>query len=99
VRVYDPVAMSETRRIYGEREDLVFCERAEDVLENAAGLAVLPEWRQFRSPYFDLIKATLRHPVIFDGRNIYDPHNLQRFGIKYYGIGRGESIDRVGRAH
>jgi UDPglucose 6-dehydrogenase len=99
VRVYDPVAMSETRRIYGEREDLVFCERAEDVLENADVLAVVTEWREFRSPDFDLIKATLRHPVIFDGRNIYDPHNLQRFGIKYYGIGRGESIDRVGRAH
>jgi UDPglucose 6-dehydrogenase len=94
VRAYDPVAGGEAHRLYGSRPDLVICERAEDALDGADALVIVTEWREFRSPDYELIKRTLRHPVIFDGRNIYDPKNLQRFGLKYYGIGRGDSVGR-----
>src|SRR5690606_10392898 len=92
VRAYDPVAAETAQRIYGSRPDLVICERAEDALNGADALALVTEWREFRSPDFELIRRTLRHPVIFDGRNIYDPNRLRRLEITYYGIGRGESI-------
>jgi UDPglucose 6-dehydrogenase len=92
VRAYDPVAMTEASRLYGERRDLVLCERSEQALQGADALAIVTEWREFRSPDFDVIKSTLRHPVIFDGRNIYDPIKLRSLGIAYYGIGRGESV-------
>jgi UDPglucose 6-dehydrogenase len=94
VRAYDPVAMGEARRLYGDRSDVVLCERADDALEGADALVIVTEWREFRSPDFDLIKAKLRHPVIFDGRNIYDPTRLKTLGIAYYGVGRGESVRR-----
>ena len=68
------------------------CERAEDALEGADALAIVTEWREFRSPDFELIAKTLREPVIFDGRNIYDPAMLKKRGITYYAIGRGEPI-------
>jgi UDPglucose 6-dehydrogenase len=90
VRAYDPVARHEAARLYGGRADLVLCERADEALEGADALAIVTEWREFRSPDFDAIKATLRDPVIFDGRNLYDPRLLQRRGIVYYAVGRGE---------
>jgi UDPglucose 6-dehydrogenase len=89
VRAYDPVAMNETRRIYGERADLEFCSSMEVALEGADALAIVTEWQEFRSPDFDAIRAALKQPVIFDGRNLYDPSLLQRFGFTYYAIGRG----------
>jgi UDPglucose 6-dehydrogenase len=91
VRAYDPVARKEAQRIYGDRPDLVLCERLEDVLDGADGLAIVTEWREFRSPDFDLIKRSLSDPVIFDGRNLYDPRLLKHQGIRYYAIGRGEN--------
>ena len=91
VRAYDPVARHEAARLYGEREDLVLCERADEALQGADALAIVTEWREFRSPDFDMLKATLRDPVIFDGRNLYDPKLLERRGIHYYAIGRGQS--------
>jgi UDPglucose 6-dehydrogenase len=91
VRAYDPVAHHEARRIYGERSDLVLCKNAEEALMGADALAIVTEWREFRSPDFGKIKATLRDPVIFDGRNLYEPRVLQRQGIHYFAIGRGES--------
>jgi UDPglucose 6-dehydrogenase len=94
VRAYDPVAMAEARRIYGERADLVFCRSAEEALKGADALAIVTEWREFRSPDFDAIKAALRTPVIFDGRNLYDPSLLSRFGFRYFAIGRGDSLQR-----
>ena len=90
VRAYDPVAMDEARRIYGDRDDLTLCDSAEDALEGADALAVVTEWHEFRSPDFERIRDTLSDPVVFDGRNIYDPEFLRTFGIRYYGIGRGE---------
>jgi UDPglucose 6-dehydrogenase len=91
VQAYDPVAMNECRRIYGDREDLILCERAEEALEGADALAIVTEWQEFRSPDFDVIARKLKEPVIFDGRNIYEPKMLARFGIRYFGIGRGET--------
>jgi UDPglucose 6-dehydrogenase len=90
VRAYDPEAMDECRRIYGEREDLIFCEDQEETLQGADALVVVTEWQVFRSPDFSKIKALLSAPVIFDGRNIYDPEQLKREGFTYYAIGRGE---------
>jgi UDPglucose 6-dehydrogenase len=90
VRAYDPVAMPECERIYGKRADLTLCRTSPEVLEGADALAIVTEWREFRSPDFDTMKAALRSPVIFDGRNIYDPAQMQRAGFSYYAIGRGQ---------
>jgi UDPglucose 6-dehydrogenase len=89
VRAYDPVAMAECARIYGSRDDLVLCKSADHALEGADALAIVTEWRQFRSPDFDLIKSALSSPVIFDGRNLYDPAHMEQAGFSYYAIGRG----------
>jgi UDPglucose 6-dehydrogenase len=90
VRAYDPVAMDECRRLYGEREDLRLAESAEGVLDGADALAIVTEWNEFRSPNFDQIKRRLKHPAIFDGRNLYDPGMMQSLGFEYYAIGRGQ---------
>ena len=90
VRAYDPEAMEECRRIYGERDDLVYCNNQQEALQNADALIVVTEWQMFRSPDFDAIKQSLKSPVIFDGRNIYDPERLSSEGFAYYAIGRGE---------
>jgi len=94
VRAYDPVATDEASRIYGERPDLVLCQTAEDALRGADVLTIVTEWREFRSPDFDAIKAALRNPVIFDGRNLYDPSLLKHLGFAYFAIGRGDSLHR-----
>jgi UDPglucose 6-dehydrogenase len=92
VRAYDPQAMDETRRIYGDRADLELCASAAATLEGADALAVVTEWQEFRSPDFDQVRARLRSPVIFDGRNLYDPRLMARLGFRYFGIGRGERL-------
>ena len=89
VRAFDPVAMPECRRIYGERADLKLCGSSAETLQGADALVIVTEWREFRSPDFDEIKAALRAPVIFDGRNLYDPAQMARTGFSYYAIGRG----------
>jgi UDPglucose 6-dehydrogenase len=88
VRAFDPEAMNEARRIYGERADLVLCDSPEAALKGADALVLITEWRPFRSPNFDAIKTALSRPVIFDGRNVYDPAFLRGAGFTYYGIGR-----------
>ena len=93
VKAYDPVAIEEARRLYGDRPDLELCRSANATLTGADGLAILTEWSEFRSPDFERIKKELTQPVIFDGRNLYDPAYLGRLGIKYYGIGRGQRIE------
>ena len=92
VRAYDPVAMDEARRIYGERPDLTLVKSAEAALQGADALAVVTEWQEFRSPDFDLMRDSLRHKAIFDGRNLYDPALVKSFGLRYHGIGRGEPL-------
>jgi UDPglucose 6-dehydrogenase len=88
VRAYDPAAMPECRRIYGDRADLVLCKTSPQAVEGADALAIVTEWQEFRSPDFDHIKSALRTPVIFDGRNLYDPAHMARAGFGYHAIGR-----------
>ncbi|WP_449258012.1 UDP-glucose dehydrogenase family protein [Chlorobium limicola] len=88
VRVYDPVAMDEAMRIYGQREDLHYAQDADEAVMGADALAIVTEWLMFRSPDFDMIKRELREPVIFDGRNIYNPDFMEQSGFTYYSIGR-----------
>ncbi len=95
VQAYDPVANDEARRIYGERDDLLLVDRADKALQGADALAIVTEWREFRSPDFDMIRQTLRQPLIFDGRNLYDPRVLGHQGIRYFAIGRGETAQPV----
>lgn len=89
IQAYDPVAMHEAKKIYGDRVDLKFCPTAEQTLDGADILVIVTEWQEFRTPNFQLIKEKLRHPVIFDGRNLYDPTLLATQGFTYYGVGRG----------
>jgi UDPglucose 6-dehydrogenase len=96
VRAYDPVAHAEARRLYGQRDDLVICGSADEAVEGADVLAIVTEWREFRSPDFDELKRKLRQPAIFDGRNLYDPTMLKELGFLYFAIGRGDSVQPVG---
>jgi UDPglucose 6-dehydrogenase len=88
VRAFDPEAMQECRRIYGERADLVLTGSRDEALTGADALVVATDWRSFQAPDFDLVKTSLATPVIFDGRNLYDPDVVAKHGILYYGIGR-----------
>jgi UDPglucose 6-dehydrogenase len=92
VRAYDPEAREETSRIYGQRGDLVLCDSAYQALEGADALAIVTEWKAFRSPDFARIRDLLKEPVIFDGRNLYQPKVVEEAGLAYYGIGRGRSV-------
>jgi UDPglucose 6-dehydrogenase len=91
VRAYDPVAAPEAKRIYGDRPDLILCRNAYEAVEGADALCIVTEWQEFRSPDFERLKAALRNPVVFDGRNLYDPSLIERFGLRYYAIGRGKT--------
>jgi UDPglucose 6-dehydrogenase len=95
VRAYDPEARQETHRLYGSREDLVLCESAYQALDGADALAIITEWKAFRSPDFARIRAALKEPVIFDGRNLYEPAVVEEAGLAYYGIGRGRSVSHI----
>ena len=92
VRAYDPEATAEARRVFGERADLVLCGSAQEALEGADALVVVTEWKQFRSPDFANLRASLADGVVFDGRNLYQPAEAEEAGIAYYGIGRGRSV-------
>ncbi|MGH8191272.1 MAG: UDP-glucose dehydrogenase family protein [Rhodanobacteraceae bacterium] len=92
VRAFDPQARGETARIYGKRGDLALCDDPWAALDGADALAVVTEWKLFRSPDFARIKSVLKNPVIFDGRNLYDPTMVESAGLAYYGIGRGCSV-------
>lgn len=92
VRAFDPEAREEAHRLYGERDDLVLCESTSEALQGADVLAVVTEWKAFRSPDFAGIRAALAEPAIFDGRNLYDPAVVEEAGLAYYGIGRGRSL-------
>jgi len=92
VRAYDPEAAREARRVFGERDGLVLCESAAEALEGADALVVVTEWKQFRSPDFEQLALALRDRVLFDGRNLYDPAEVEEAGLAYYGVGRGRSV-------
>lgn len=92
IQAFDPEAMHETQRIYGHRDDLQLMGTKEAALLGTDALIICTEWQNFRAPDFDVIKASLKQPVIFDGRNLYDPERLANRGFVYYGIGRGASL-------
>jgi UDPglucose 6-dehydrogenase len=92
VRAYDPVATAEAQRIFAGRAGVTLAKSAYEAAEGADALAIVTEWQEFRSPDFERLKQTLNNPVIFDGRNLYDPAMAARFGLTYYAIGRGRPL-------
>jgi len=88
VQAYDPIAMVEARRVLGSVSGLAFADSAMDALQGADALVIVTEWKEFRSPDFERIKATLSHPVVFDGRNMFAPAMVEAAGIEYHAIGR-----------
>jgi UDPglucose 6-dehydrogenase len=89
IRAFDPVAMQEAAHLYGSRDDLYLASSPDDAASGADALALLTEWRMFHSPNFERLRGLLKSPVIFDGRNLYDPAVVDLAGFTYYGIGRG----------
>ena len=88
VTAYDPVAMTEARRVFGEDARLRYAERPMQALDDADALLIVTEWKEFRSPDFDVLKAKLKSGIIFDGRNIFDPALPRKAGLTYLSIGR-----------
>jgi UDPglucose 6-dehydrogenase len=88
ISAYDPVAMTEARRIFGNEPRIDYADSPEQALEGADALAIVTEWKEFRSPDFAHIAATLKTPVIFDGRNLYEPQDVRNAGVDYHPIGR-----------
>jgi UDPglucose 6-dehydrogenase len=88
VQAYDPVAMEEAQRIYGVRADLLLCGTKEAAVQDADALVIMTEWRQFKAPDLEALKRALKAPLIFDGRNLYDPQRMRERGFSYHGIGR-----------
>ena len=94
VRAFDPEAMDETWRIYGDRDGLVLCDSEYAAAEGADALVIVTEWKQFRSADFKRLQRMVKDRVIFDGRNLYPPQQVEEAGLAYYGIGRGRSVSR-----
>ena len=90
LRVHDPEALGNVRPLYGER--IVYCDRPYGALEQADALAVVTEWNEFRNPDFEVMRRLMRQPVIFDGRNVYDPARMASVGFTYQGIGRANTV-------
>jgi UDPglucose 6-dehydrogenase len=88
VQAFDPEAMGEAKKIFGER--IYYADRNYEALTDAVALLVLTEWNEFRRPDFSRIKELLKQPVIFDGRNLYDPVDIRKLGFQYYSIGRND---------
>jgi UDPglucose 6-dehydrogenase len=92
VKAYDPVAAAEAQRMFAGRAGFTLAKSAYEAAQGADALAIVTEWQEFRSPDFDRLKQILKAPVIFDGRNLYEPSMLSRFGLTYYAIGRGRPM-------
>jgi UDPglucose 6-dehydrogenase len=86
VRVHDPEAMENVRTIYGNK--LAYSDRPYGALEGADALVIVTEWSEFRRPDYEVIRRLLKQPVIFDGRNLYEPKTMESLGFTYYSIGR-----------
>ena len=89
MRAYDPVAMDEAKRVLDDVPGLQFVNSQAEALEGADALLIITEWKEFKSPDFDLIRSSLKQPLVFDGRNLYEPELMRALGIEYAGIGRG----------
>ena len=87
VRVHDPVAMHGVKTLLGKKVE--YFDSNYDALKGADALVIVTEWNEFRRPDFEKMKSLMKRPVIFDGRNIYDPKTMKELGFEYYGIGRG----------
>jgi UDPglucose 6-dehydrogenase len=85
VRVHDPVASENVRKLYGDK--LTYCHTPYDALDDADAVAIVTEWNEFRNPDFDIMRQKLRSPVVFDGRNLFDPAKMLQLGFRYSGIG------------
>jgi UDPglucose 6-dehydrogenase len=92
VRAYDPIAGGEARRLYANTAGFTLSKNAYEAAQGADALAIVTEWQEFRSPDFERLRELLKTPVIFDGRNLYDPAMLERFGLTYYAVGRGRLL-------
>ena len=90
IRMYDPEAMDEAKKhLHDVDGELTYCRKSYEALEDADGLVLVTEWNEFREPDFEKIRELLREPVVFDGRNIYNPDKLRKLGFTYFGVGRG----------
>lgn len=92
VRAYDPEAMQECARIYGQRDDLLLCQSKQEAVEGADALVICTEWKAFRAVDFAWLRQTLKENVIVDGRNLYTPQDVKAAGLRYFAIGRGDSL-------
>ncbi|MEE2730020.1 MAG: UDP-glucose/GDP-mannose dehydrogenase family protein [Pseudomonadota bacterium] len=92
VKAYDPEAMEECQRIYGNREDLMFCGTRNEAVKSADALVICTEWKAFRTVDFHWLKQQLNHSIIVDGRNLYNPDDAKAAGFLYYAVARGDSI-------
>ena len=92
VRAFDPQAMDEMRRIYGKRPDLELVAHQDDAVLGADALVICTEWKPFRTVDFARLKERLAHPVVVDGRNVFDPRLLREAGLLYYAVGRADSL-------
>jgi UDPglucose 6-dehydrogenase len=90
VRVHDPESLANVRVLYSER--LSYCDRPYGALEQADALAVVTEWNEFRNPDFEVMRRLMRQPIIFDGRNVFDPARMAALGFTYHGIGRARVV-------
>jgi len=88
ITAYDPVAIDEGKRIFKDEKNITFADTQDEALKNADALIIVTEWTEFRSPDFALIKSSLKSPMIFDGRNLYDPKAVRALGFHYFPIGR-----------
>jgi len=88
VVAFDPVAMDEAKRVLADQPGLSFAESAREALEGADALVIVTEWKEFRSPDFEAIRTALREPLVFDGRNLFEPALMKSLGIEYHSIGR-----------
>ncbi len=88
ITAYDPVAIDEARRVFGDTPGLAYADSAVAALDGADALVIITEWKEFRSPDFDAMRAALKQPVLFDGRNLFEPALLAALGIEYHAIGR-----------
>ncbi len=98
IRAYDPVAMPEAGRVLGDVGGLTLVASQKDALVSADALLIVTEWQEFKSPDFDDIRASLRQPLVFDGRNLYDPARMAALGIEYHGVGRGVGVGAIAQA-
>jgi UDPglucose 6-dehydrogenase len=88
VRAYDPVAMGEAKKVFAGLQGISYSKQAMEAVQGADALVIATEWKEFRSPDFDALRAALRQPVVFDGRNLFSPEVAEAAGIEYHAIGR-----------